>query len=441
MQATVLSRPAKPRLIQIHRPRRSDQSLKQIIHHELNPPGPTTPVRNQHEISSFSPDDSPASSTPFSDLSRTASEATPVPRKQPQLSVQTQLSVFQSRPLTPIQRLSAGSTGTTFSTDERQRKRLADPFDSPLSYNSSSCAHSSPPELTRSSTRETRSISERSQHSHIYSQDTYDWKLDCAISSTTKAIEAHASQTFNLDSIELSAFRTNRLGNSSDSFLVSSLNKIFAHSSHSSLSILSAWLIVDQHYTRLFDSAPPKMPASIDDHVLPGLDAKQIVPPARTATLVQMPWPASRSYSAQSKDTEKNRNVSISSPLYTSQIPSKAASLLGINSDPSGCKARPFTPVVNPSLRSKSTTIEDQARSVHVSVQEVGRDLVRKLVSIPTCSSPESTTKQRGLKMMHMRGRSAVATGGCTSAGSADEANEGAVRSLWEACRCVASTL
>ncbi|KAK5096693.1 hypothetical protein LTR24_002455 [Lithohypha guttulata] len=237
MRTTVLDRPGKPRLIQIHRPRHSDQSLQQNIHHEIkiDASSPTTPVRDQHEISSFSPYDTPTSSTPFSDLSRTASEATPVPRKQPRLSIETQLLRFQSPPLTPVQRLSADSTGTTFSTDERRRKTLADPFGSPLSHDSHAFARTSPPGLTRSSTRGTRSISERSQHSHIYSQDTYDWKLDHAISLTTKAIEAHATRSFDLDSSILGSFRTNRLSNDSDSLLMSKLNKVFPHSSHSSL--------------------------------------------------------------------------------------------------------------------------------------------------------------------------------------------------------------
>ena len=444
MRTTVLDRPGKPRLIQIHRPRHSDQSLQQNIHQEIkiDATSPTTPVRDQHEISSFSPYDTPTSSTPFSDLSRTASEATPVPRKQPRLSIQTQFLRFQSPSLTPVQRLSADSTGTTFSTDERCRKTLADPFGSPLSHDSYTYARTSPPGLTRSSTRGTRSISERSQHSHIYSQDTYDWKLDRAISLTTKAIEAHATRSFDLDSSILGSFRTNRLSNDSDSLLMSKLNKVFPHSSHSSLSVLSAWLIVDQHYSRLFDSAPPKEPSNIDDQTLPELESSLSVPPCRTATIAQVPWTTTKMYRSQPRDTENINNISISSPLYTSQIPSKAALLLGIRTDPAGCKARPFAPATNPNSpsRSNSTTVEDQARSVHTSVQEVGRDLVRKLVVIRASSSPESITKQRGLKMMHMRGRSSATTTASTNGNRGDDAIEGAASSLWEACRCVTST-
>lgn len=440
----MLDRPGKPRLIQIHRPRHSDQAFKQDIHHEIkiDTSSPTTPVRDQYEISSFSPYDTPTSGTPFSDLSRTASEATPVPRKQPRLSIKTQFPMFQSPPLTPIQRLSVDSTGTTFSTDERRRKTSADPFGGPLSHDSHTFARTSPPGLTRSSTKGTRSISERSQHSHIYSQDTYDWKLDRAISLTTKAIEAHATRSFDLDSSILGLFRTNGLSNGSDSLLMSKLNQVFPHSSHSSLSVLSAWLIVDQHYTRLFDSAPPKEPSSIDNQTLPGLESSLSMPPCRTATIAQGPWTTTKTYRSQPRDTERTNNISISSPLYTAQIPSKAALLLGIHTDPAGCKARPFAPVTNsnPPSRSNSTTVEDQARSVHASVQEVGRDLVKKLVVIPTSNSPESITKQRGLKMMHMRGRSSAATSASTNGIQYDDAFEGAARGLWEACRCVAST-
>jgi len=444
MQATVLDRPGKPKLIQIHRPRRSDQSPKQSLlpGTQMDESPPTTPVRDQHEVSSFSPYDTPASGTPFSDLSRTASEATPVPRKQPRLSVSTQFPMFQSPPLTPIRRLSNDSTGTTFSTDERRRKSLADAFGRPLSIGSNTLSRESPPGLTRSSTRETSNISARSHHSRISSQDTYDWKLDRAISLTTKAIEAHATRSFSLDSSLLPSFRTNKWSNDSHSLLMSNLNKIFPHSSHSSLSVLSAWLIVDQHYTNLFDSAPPNGLSGVDDQTLPGLEYSLAPPLCHTTTITQGIWTTTNTHRYQPHDTEKLNNISTSPPSYAAQIPSKAALLLGIHTDPAGCKPRPFTSVStsNPPSRPHFTTVENQARSVHASVQEVGRDLVRKLVVVPALSSPEGITKQRGLKMMHMRGRSSAATSGSTNGSLTDDAIDGAAKSLWEACRCVAST-
>lgn len=440
--------PGKPKLVQIQRPTSSSNSRKDFFspsqHSDFS--RPSTPICDQPEVSLFSPYDTPVTGTPFSDLSTVISPITPTPQNHPKLSLQTDLSMFQTQPVTPRRRTSPLSDGTMFSTDERRMKSLADPFRSPLSHRSSyiSCGSSyieeSPPELTRSSNLDKRGVPDYSIVNQVALQEKYHHSIFRAISSTAKALDAVATNTFNLAHPELSSFRNHDLRSSVDDVLLSKLQKVFSRASNPSLSTLAAWLIVEQHFTHLFAAAPPEFLNSASSSSYTLLPYEQIKTPvsARPSPFVsQSPWVDPIGFTASLSSPQRNR--SISTPLYTPDIPSKAKSILGINSGPISCKPTPFAyEVLNRTNTStKRARLEEKARYVHSSVHIVGQKLIKDIMA--AASTPNMPSYYVGLKSgrgsKHMRDRSS-AVGSNSPTGVADEI---AVKALWEACRCLAS--
>lgn len=440
--------PGKPKLVQIQRPTSSSNSRKEIFSpsQHSNVSQPSTPVCNQPEVSLFSPYDTPVTGTPFSDVSTVTSPITPTPQNHPNLSLQTNLSMFQKQPVTPRRRISPQSDVTMFSTDQRRMKSLADPFRSPLSHRSSyiSCGSSyideSPPELTRSSTLDNRSLCDYSIMNQVALQEKYLHSMNKAISSTAKALDAIAIHNFGLTHPELSSFRSDSLRSSIDNILLSSLQKVFPQASSSSLSTLAAWLLVDQHFTQLFATAPPDFlhGASGSSYTLSPDEQVIMSVSARPSPVVSRgPWVDLVDLPASSWSPPRKR--SISTPINTSGIPSKAKSILGISSGLTGCTSQPYTHEFTDrtDTNTKRVRLEEKARYVHSSVQIVGQKLIKDIMA--AASTPSMANYHVGSKSSrrskHMRDRS-IAVGTNNPIGAMDEI---AVKALWEACRCLAS--
>ena len=436
MKTTVLTVPGKPRLIQIHRPQPSHHSMRTTFTEATPPSKPTTPTHTRSEVSTFSPYDTPASGTPFSDISRTASEATPMPRNQPRLTVNTDLTMFQQMPQTPPGSETLDSS--RYSTSRKPSRRLADPFGSPrpqderIFLDSSSFVQESPPELIRSSTY---SISDTSTTSHVYRQQGHMAQLTTAISLTSRAFDAMASKGLYLDSPELSMIRSTFFECSLNDMLLPNLGKIFPRASNSPISTLAAWLLIDRYFSRLFMSAPLRTPASVDDRIPPAYGSHLTASPHQSAIEVQQ----LRLHPTESLPASPLQfpNCFVSSPLHEGNVPSKAIKVLGIRTDPAGCKSRPFIASNYGRTKTQSISVDEHARSVHLSVQTMGLKIAKDLL-VPS-SSPNPSMKRRNTKIMHLRGRST--TNSARTLGSADEVLETAASGLWEACRCITSML
>lgn len=436
MQATVLTVPGRPRLIQIHRPQHLDLSRVDTAstHFVCEP---STPKHYKHETSKFIPYDTPMSEGTVSNASRTVSEATPIARIENRLDTKTDPVRARQAQLTPPERRSSAPRNKQYQ-GQHLPQQLDDPFGSPISQSpndaitSSVFTHKRRPTLMRSFTQDTISGSGNSTLNNMRQQETYDTTLNSTISSTIKAFDAMAFDGFYLHSPELTPFRTERLGSSIDTTLVANLRKIFPQGSQSSLSTLAAWLVVDQHFTNVFDSAPKEPLDWTDDYDcdLIGLDWTSASSFCRKKPATQtLQIPASESF---------NTPDLFSSPLSSISIPSKARSILGmgVQTDPLGCKPRPFT--ASSTLRHEATpsTAENHTKSAHASVQSMGRKLVRDL----TISSPslENTGRQRSLRTKTLRGRNSTRNSADITGGSA---MEDVVNGMWEACRCIVSML
>lgn len=438
MQATVLTVPGKPRLIQIHRPQLSSHSLERNISN-VTVSRPSTPTRHRPEVSTFSPYDTPASGTPFSDLSRTASEATPTPKHHPRLTVNTNMAVMQQRTFSEPQ-THISSERTKSSARSRQTPRLADPFGSPLSRDTSGYSDTSslwagsPPPLSRSSTKITSSTSDRSILSRMQMEEEYQQSLASTISNTSKAADISATRGFDLSSWELRPFRTSRLGAVADGIMLSSLRRIFPTAEDTTLSRLAAWLLVDSKFVQTFDSAPSKLDTGVDDI---GMSAPDVVFSACNQggmISIQQSWISSdETLPSPALFTDRY----MSSPINTDRIPSKAMSILGIHTDPAGCRARPFHHQARARRQLSLSEVEEQAREAHRSVQKVARKLIKDLLPLPARST--TSPRHRSIKIKHMRGR--VGSADNTNADPVDEAFESVVSGLWEACRCMTSLL
>lgn len=435
MQATVLTVPGRPRLIQIHRPQYSDLAQMDVG----SAPAlsePSTPMRCKHEASKFSPYDTPASEITAGSASRTVSEATPIARIHNVLAMRTDPAKPRQPQVTPPKRRSSALRNKE-NEGQHSPKQLGDPFGSPVSQSPKnraaglSLTHERRPTLTRSFTQDTISGSGNSTLNHMRQQESYDTALNSAISSTIKAFDAMAFDGFYLHSPELSPFRTERLGSSIDTMLITNLRKIFPQGSQSALSTLAAWLVVDQHFTTVFDSAPNEPLDWTDDYNSTGFDWPISSSPCRKK-------PSSRGLQVQQRESFNTHDL-FSSPLNSISIPSKARSILGmgVQTDPAGCKPRPFTANSSLCVEVTSTTTENHTKSAHASVQNMGRKLVRDL----TLSSPlpENTGRQKTLRAKTLRGRnSAQASADAVFSGSA---MEDVVNGMWEACRCIVSML
>lgn len=399
---------------------------------------PSTPPPCRPEVSTFSPYDTLTSGTPFSDLSRTASEATPTPKHQPRLTVDTSMAVLQQRCLSDSQTHTV-SDRTRSSTKTQRTSRLADPFGSPLSCRSSRYSEvssfwpESPPQLSRSSTMHTTSTSDRSFQSQVRMQQDYQSRLESTISNTSKAADASATRGFDLRSVELRPFRSSKSGLVSDRIMLANLRRIFPRAKDALLSQLAAWLLVDSKFVQVFETAPPKL-SYPDDRNRAAPDVVFSACNREGMTSIQHSWTSSNeTLSSPLAYSERY----MSSPINTDRIPSKAMSILGIHTDPAGRRARPFAHPVRMRQQLSVTAVEEQAREAHRSVQKVARKLIQDLLPFPT----QSTTglRHRSIKMKHMRGRSSI--GDDATGNTADEVVDSVISGLWEACRCMTSLL
>ncbi|KAK5071303.1 hypothetical protein LTR64_007806 [Lithohypha guttulata] len=436
MQATVLTVPGKPRLIQIHRPQLSNYHPRSIPN--MQAPRPSTPTSSRPEVSTFSPYDTPNYGTPFSDLSRTASEATPTPKIQPRLSINTNMAMLHQHFSTPSSEQPLANN-VQHSTGRRSERQLADPFGSLLTRTSSLYSSASSlvperlPQFDRLSTRDGRYSSERSIPHGVQVQNPYNARLITAISSTSKAFDVMVAGGLYLESVELSPFRGTTSQNNSDDAILHNLRIIFPGAALSLLSTLAAWLLIDRHFTQLLESSMLKETKYVENRGYFDLDIEPTTSPS---------WSMRDSQSQRSEPRATMTppfsypEYGMSSPPHAARVPSKAMSVLGIRTDPAGCKARPFTSV-NTRNRVTENPVEEHARSAHKSVQTMGRKLVKDLVALPT--SPASSMKQRSVKVRRIRGRSSIQGSGSSS--PSDEVIEGAVVGLWEACRRIASLI
>jgi len=273
----------------------------------------------------------------------------------------------------------------------------------------------------------------------VVQQEKYLQSISKAISSTAKALDAAAINDFSLIHPELSSFRSHDLQSRMDNILLSSLQKVFPQVSSSSLSIIAAWLVVDQHFTQLFAAAPPELLQSAISSsytFLPNEPVKMSVSARPSPIVSQNPWEDLVDLPAPSSTPPRKR--SISTPINTSHIPSKAKSFLGISSDLIGCKSQPQAYDVpnGTNASTKRARLEEKARYVHSSVQIVGQKLVKDIMAAVSTSSMTSCQDSKSSRRSkHMRDRSST-VGPNSSTSMADEI---AVKPLWEACRCLAS--
>lgn len=459
MQATVLIGPGKPRLIQIHRPMRSGHFSKHQQHyndHQGNPE-PNIPVADWNKTQSLrSPYRTPASTkTRFSDISTISRPDTPTPMSQryPRLSVNTTLNMDSPKTSASISRPSTSSSNTVFSVDDNKASYsyLPSPSSNHARRRSStdSCNTSildeSPPRPTYSSPKSTRTtlVSDGSTFDQFCHQRRHYQLLNSVITSTNKALDALAAREFDLISPVLQSFRpytvTSKCPNTTDHALVAHLNKIFPHTSFSSLSTLAAWLIVDAYYTHLFTTAPPAFTS--DSNSVHHDYTSSPSPPPKPSHLPRITISAATSPNLSS---QPHSRTTISTPLHPSTIPSKAKSILGIpnahptqiHTDPSGCSPHPFESP-SPTRSSKSpltpSRMDEKARIVHASVQTVGRKLVGDLLATEKRPRGRGRLGSGGGSGMSGRRGTGKVTGGECSLGQ-----ERAVNALWEACRCVA---
>lgn len=465
MQATVLIGPGKPRLIQIHRPKRSDHFFTQQHSNHRSTPEPITPTTNWEKKRSMSSHRyTPASNeTRFSGISTITRPNTPTPLNQchPRLSINTSLNMNSPRTPESKRSPSTSSSNTMFSMEDHKAPYLTSPSRKHTRRRSSteSCNTSildeSPPRPIYASPEPTESkfASDRLTLDRICRQRKHYQSLDAVITSTNRALDALAAREFDLISPVLQSFRahtmTAKYHNTTDQALITHLNKIFPQTSSSSLSTLAAWLIVDAYYTHLFATAPPSFTTS-DLTIEP---YNHTYPTSPSGPLPRITISAATSPNLSSRPHSR---TTISSPLHPSAIPSKAKSILGIpnappkptrvHTDPSGCYSHPFDSPPS-SIRSRSCTLplsparmDEKARIVHGSVQTVGRKLVSDLLVVT-----EKRSRVRG-RLGSGRGvgsgsGSVIGKGGVGTAGASASslAQERAVNALWEACRCIAS--
>lgn len=419
MRATVLTVPGKPRLIQIHRPQHTDHSCIDTTS-TIDSTLPSTPQREKHRISTFSEYSTPASGTPFSDVSRTASEATPTPK----LSIRTDLNPLTYRP-------PASCVNTTYRSMELQfvPSQLADPFGSPLSVDSNTTigtlfAQEGPPNPVNSSVEGV--LSEKLSLHSLYAEEIYEAKIRESITSTMKAFDALAASNFTLQSAEFSYFRAQYLNASTDEVLTTSLRSIFPQASSFSRSTLAAWLVVDLHFKLLFSDLPMRPPPY--DIALALSECR--VPAYEKASHLRHNPSSTGNFCDQILPT--HFEVPITS-LRPDCIPSKARSVLGIHTDPAGCKSKSFRYT---DRRLSRNNLENQARSVHEGVQTLGQKLVRELLS-PSVAS-DTASRQKSITVTSMRSRGGMS--GHQSPSSSTECLEESARALWQACRCIVST-
>lgn len=468
MHATVLIGPGKPRLIQIHRPKRSDHSLTQQHSNDRRTLESVTPItdsgRKQYTSSHRH---TPASDeTRFSDISTTSRPDTPTPMSQrcPRLSINTNLNMDFSR--TSQRSPSTSSSNTMFSIDDHKTSYLPSLSSKYVRRRSStesrntSILDESPPRPIYASPESTepRFSSDMLTFDRICRQRKHYQSLDAVITSTNRALDALAAREFDLISPVLQFFRvdtmTGKYHNTTDQVLITHLNKIFPQTSSSSLSTLAAWLIVDAYYTHLFNTAPPGFTSSDFTSDLYNATYSPSTSPSPPSYLPRITISAATSPTFSSRPHSR---TTISSPLHPSSIPSKAKSILGIpnapipprptrvHTDPSGCNSHPFDSPPS-SVRSRTSPtllplsparMEEKARVVHASVQTVGRNLVGDLLV--------GTEKRSCIRGRLGSGRSGsgsvIGKGGVGTAGGSgcSQAQERAVNALWEACRCVAS--
>lgn len=488
MQATVLIGPGKPRLIHVHRPMQSSNTPNLRKNDSTSTSsGPYTPVGNEHKLSvSAPPQTSGSSGTRLSDISSATTVQSPIPKERiSRLSVKTNFAMHTPSP-SPVRRPSRSSDDTVFSLDGHAAQRVPDPFSSPSSRASSTGNTSIPDESPLKLSRTLR----KSMRGAKNMDNTHESSLAAAITSTNKALDALASGSFDLKSpILLSFWETNKSSESAviaDPKLISRLARVFPHSSQPSLSTLAAWLIVDGYYIHLLSRSAEVYTTPISS-ATNYQDTRSRNSP-RNLRSTHTP-PLITISQATSPTHQNTRTTSISSPIYTTNIPSKAQSILGIQvpqqqqsptrtptrsltqTNAAGHKHRPFTTTTpgpkHPNTPpSNPTSIRDKAKIVHASIQTIGRKLIRDLVlgspatatadTSPTAArdSPgQGTSKSRSIKdaVRHGRQRShavirngSVGVGGSTTTLTTNEANvddtEKLVNALWESCRCIASS-
>lgn len=376
-------------------------------------------------------------------MSRTASEATPTQNWEPRLIVQDDGEISPTQLQTPSYRLlSSRNSERSYASQSSSKPLFTNPFGSPLSQCSkasvgeSTLIEDSPSNPVPSARKDTNYFSEPLIFDRINPQEAYDSSLSKAVAATIKAFDVMAFDGFHLHSPELLPFHNQRLDQSTDSMLVASLRKIFPQAQQTLLSTIAAWLIVDQHFTYLMNSAPPRLPSlEEDDHDDEDQEDEDDFTPRRT-TVVS----ASRNNSVVHIAPQGQLRKGSAYDLFVSpggpvNIPSKARSILGIHTNPIGSTPHPVQRgSVNHRSRAPSTTTEDHARSVQASVQTLGRKLVRDLMHSPELSMPRGAARPKS-----SRGRGSVSAS--RSASPSAEAMEDAVSGMWEACRCIVSML
>ena len=431
----VLAQRGRPRLVEISRFGLTDHGTR-FSHSNHSQSGPSTPRRDLHEVSAFSPYDTPATSTPFSDLSRTASDATPTPRRNIKLSLNTQLAMFQQQfhySDFDSQRSSIESQEFAPCSDTAGR-HLAEPFETSFSQRSTAVSSDSLfrasqlPSLTQTASRGT-SCSASSRLSFMFSPQSYELKLKRANSTTNGVFKSASGQNFDLTAPEMAIYKPQRLETMSDIMLISSLNGIFPQATPSQISSLLAWLLVDLHYIKLFESAPAESITVYDDS--DSQEFKTFSKSMNSATPLHNQW----SDLSQSSPTSKtSKGCPISTPLTTSRIPSKAASVLGLGSE--STKARPMTASTQMSKKSSISSTEHEARTSQASARDMACSIIKKILGVNALSVSPQQTRQKGLRA-HIRGRSALPV----AQEIHNEALDRAVQSLWQACRCIVGTV
>ena len=243
MVATVLVGPGKPKLVQIPRPP-SGQSRTVSSVEEIAPPA--TP-KQALEVSAFSPYD-----TPYEVPPRIESSAF----KMGNTSRAVHLNSYVPQPLAFPARSNSGRSDSNAFSSWQHICRLADVFE--VSPRSTQSDRFSRAYQKRWAIREASELDMRSPPDLSPTTKSATWlrcrKLERTMNTITRAIDDFPDDMLLLDSHALQELRNQQV---SDQTYIEAFQRIFPLAPSPMISALTAWIIVDLSFSRLYSQRVP----------------------------------------------------------------------------------------------------------------------------------------------------------------------------------------